>query len=96
MDTKGEMKTEEAIKAIQDNWPPSNYTMLREALTLAISVLQKLQSGELVEVVRCKDCVEWRGIPYAYCRINEINECLRNKNSYCSSGVRREEAEAGK
>lgn len=30
----------EAIEVIKSNYPPSNYTMLREALDLAIDVLQ--------------------------------------------------------
>ena len=30
----------EAIKAIQDNWPPEQYRMLREALNMAIDLLK--------------------------------------------------------
>ena len=33
------MTNEEAIKAIKANWPPENYSILREALTLAIHAL---------------------------------------------------------
>ena len=36
------MTNDEAIKAIRANWPPENYSILREALTLAIRAL----SGE--------------------------------------------------
>jgi len=35
------MTKDEAIKAIRDNWPDSRYTMLREALVLAIKALEK-------------------------------------------------------
>ena len=34
-------KYEKAIKAIKENYPPSNYTMLREGLYLAIIALKK-------------------------------------------------------
>ena len=33
------MTNEEAIKAIEANWPPESYSILREALTLAIKAL---------------------------------------------------------
>lgn len=33
------MTNEEAIKVIRANWPPENYSILREALTLAINAL---------------------------------------------------------
>ena len=36
------MTNDEAIKAIRANWPPENYSILREALTLAVRAL----SGE--------------------------------------------------
>lgn len=35
------MNHEEAIKVIKSNYPPDNYTMLREALDLAIEELSK-------------------------------------------------------
>jgi hypothetical protein len=35
------MTSEEAIKAIKANYPPENYSMLREALDLAIKLLEK-------------------------------------------------------
>ena len=34
-------KYQEAIKAIKSNYPPSNYSMLREALDLAIILLER-------------------------------------------------------
>lgn len=39
----------EAIKAIKSNYPPEKYTMLREALDLAIKLLEK----EAESVVKC-------------------------------------------
>ena len=35
------MDTKEAIEVIEANWPPENYTLLREALTLAIKALKE-------------------------------------------------------
>ena len=35
------MTNEEAIKAIKCNYPPENYTILREALDMAIEALEK-------------------------------------------------------
>ena len=35
------MDYQEAIKAIKSNYPPSNYTILREALNIAIKTLEK-------------------------------------------------------
>ena len=35
------MTVQEAIQAIRSNWPPSNYTILIEALELAITALGK-------------------------------------------------------
>lgn len=38
------MNKEEAIKAIKNNWPAENYTMLIEALTMAIEALESKPS----------------------------------------------------
>lgn len=35
------MTSKEAIEIIKSNYPPENYTMLREALNLAIRVLEE-------------------------------------------------------
>lgn len=35
------MTSKEAIQVIKSNYPPENYTMLREALDLAIKVLEE-------------------------------------------------------
>lgn len=40
------MQAEEAIRAIELNWPPENYQMLREALTLAIKALKELPTDD--------------------------------------------------
>ena len=38
------MTTKEAIEAIKCNWPDSRYTILREALDMAISALRQQES----------------------------------------------------
>ena len=40
------MTNEEAIEAIKCNWPDSRYTILREALDMAISALRAQQELE--------------------------------------------------
>lgn len=58
-----------------------------------LSYVKKVESGELVEVVRCKDCKHWRssgnnifGKDYGTCV-----ECLMDtqENFYCGFGERR-------
>lgn len=48
------MTNDEAIKAIRANWPPENYSILREALTLAIGAL----SGENQPLKICSYYIE--------------------------------------
>ena len=52
-------KYKEAIHAIKSNYPPSNYTMLRDGLDLAIEALEKqahyeelIEQGRLIELPR--------------------------------------------
>ena len=40
------MDSKEAIAVIRSNYPPSNYTMLREALELSIKSLQAAESAQ--------------------------------------------------
>lgn len=42
------MTDEEAVQTIKSNWPPPNYTMLREALELAIKLLEKESANKEV------------------------------------------------
>ena len=44
------MTTKEAIEAIKCNWPDSRYTILREALDMAISTLR--QEDHFLEVTK--------------------------------------------
>lgn len=52
------MNAEQAIKAIRNNWPPDNYTMLREALTLSIKLLdEKIKSERELTPTELKERV---------------------------------------
>lgn len=66
------MNIEEAIEAIKCNWPDSRYTILREALDMAISALrQQERFGEVtkkVEPLTLDDLRKMHGEP-VWCEI---------------------------
>ena len=43
------MTKTEAVETIHANWPPEHYSMLREALTIAVSHLEQSSNSEYVE-----------------------------------------------
>ena len=60
------MTNEEAIRAIKCNYPPENYTRLREALDMAIEALEK-------QMRNCGNCLRADRIPdyhMVYCRVH--------------------------
>ncbi len=59
------MTKQEAIETIRANWPPENYTMLREALTIAIDALDS-------DDRRCRYCEENGEAP---CCTHSCNGC---------------------
>ena len=61
------MTNKEAIEAIKCNYPPENYTRLREALDMAIEALEK-------QMQNCGNCLRADRIPdyhMVYCRIHK-------------------------
>ena len=50
------MTRDEAIEAIKCNWPDSRYTILREALDMAISALRQQEA-----VIKCNDLFDEEG-----------------------------------
>ena len=60
------MTREEAIEAIKCNWPDSRYTILREALDMAISALRE-------QDVANKDVEKWISVKD---RMPEQEECV--------------------
>ena len=76
------MTNKEAIETIQANYPDESYTMLREALDMAIEALEKQETFEPVEMIddfypigdplrtigwRCGKCGERIGGHENYC-----------------------------
>lgn len=56
-------------------------------------VLMQAPTADVVEVVRCADCVYWEG-GYGYCNrvgVDCYGNSSFNKNSFCSCGKRRAE-----
>ena len=58
------MTREEAIEAIKCNWPDSRYTILREALDMAISALREQDENMLVDAVGSNG--EWMDEDFRY------------------------------
>ena len=83
------MTREEAIEAIKCNWPDSRYTILREALDMAVKALED------VPVVRCRECKHM--IPQShtrYCTVwNAVNGM--GDEGFCNYGERKEVADNG-
>jgi len=73
-------------KKYQDNGVPNNFICEIESVRLAIDTaicsLEKRQSGELVEVVRCKNC---KGYMPAICTC-KTKQITMGENAYCSYG----------
>lgn len=58
-----------------------------------VALQKKIESGQLVEVVRCKDCI-WYGhepcCPFARSGLIDIEGKLPYEDDFCSRGERRE------
>ena len=44
------MTNQEAIETIEANYPPENYSMLRAALDMALSLLEKQESQKIIGI----------------------------------------------
>ena len=72
------MTNEEAIKAIKCNYPPENYTRLREALDMAIEALEK-------QMQNCEECkhanyYDWCTLGNHLVLCREHNAMMRDDN----------------
>ena len=59
-----------------------------------IDIVRKALNADLVEVVRCKDCVYWDGMGYKGLCEAPMNGLVReytNDDSFCSYGERKEQ-----
>ena len=75
------MTREEAIEAIKCNWPDSRYTILREALDMAVKALEdvtdknagkmtnadRIRSMSNEELAKLLCCTGWRMFEYKEC-----------------------------
>ena len=80
------MTRDEAIEAIKCNWPDSRYTILREALDMAVKAL------DAVPVVRCRECkyrFKNNGHSKDGCPIIDANIWM-DDDDFCSHGEREE------
>lgn len=73
------MTNSEAIETLQANYPDACFGQLRDAVDIAISVLQQS------EIIQCKDCYHYP---------NEYADCpmigwARNENDFCSKAERK-------
>ena len=60
------MTREEAIEAIKCNWPDSRYTILREALDMAISALRQ-QEHFREDTKKVESICGWTDLPCCHC-----------------------------
>jgi hypothetical protein len=72
------------------------------AMKELVPLLKKIESGELVEVVRCKDCKYWKDtwvapdgkIEHGYCHMEDADDVIvgRWDDDFCSYGERSTDA----
>jgi len=88
-------------KKYQTDGVPQNFICeaesIRLAIDTAISVLEKRKSGELVKVVRCKDCEFWEEKEgyFPICTIRSKSDYRPYKDGFCSYGERKGGSENG-
>ena len=81
------MTRKEAIEAIKYNWPDSRYTILREALDMAVKAL------DAVPVVRCMECKKHsEANGKHYCKFWRMY-CPDDSDFFCKAGERKEGAD---
>ena len=69
------MTKTEAVETIHANWPPEHYSMLREALTIAVSHLEQSSNSDYAT---CEGCKYLHG----KCILNAPNNCIRDADDY--------------
>ncbi len=72
------MTNQEAIETIESNYPPENYSMLREALNMALSVLKEQ------EAVKPKSKVRHGANAQIQHFCGNCNKMLYGKPKFCS------------
>ena len=73
------MTREEAIEAIKCNWPDSRYTILREALDMAISALREQDTADVAPVRHAR----WKRYGKNLGECSECGEIVSVRSNYC-------------
>lgn len=85
------MTRKDAVEAIKCNWPDSRYTILREALDMAVKAL------DAVPVVRCRECIHYEmGVCLKIYDDGAASRYAwqeRKPDDFCSYGERKEGAD---
>jgi uncharacterized Fe-S cluster-containing MiaB family protein len=78
----------------QDLYPVTRLDKDREALRQAAAIVRKVESGELVEIVRCGECVKIMTHNCRLCSFSIDDYCTGGPNSdgYCMDGERKDGA----
>lgn len=79
------IKREDAIRQIVKTSAQNELDI--PAIGTALYILSKMASADVVEVVRCKDCIYWRDTDHT-CKHSFTSP--RCANDYCSYGERAE------
>ena len=93
------MTRKDAIEAIKCNWPDSRYTILREALDMAVKALEDVTESPTVDavpVVRCRECKHCDPETH-HCdhHMGTVAPLRRTPDDFCSYGERKEGADNG-
>ncbi len=94
---KQDMNLDEAISVIKEIDPKYEITSSYKAES---TVLNAVRNGEIVPVIRCKDCKWWDkvdnidGVNYGTCerKCTAIRkDAFPNENWFCADGIRKEQ-----
>jgi hypothetical protein len=70
------MDNKEAIAVIRNNWPPSNYTMLIEALELSIKSLESAESAQTAHNSESAPCrPQFVCVRCGQSFVNDVHQC---------------------
>lgn len=80
--------SQEAAEVIKNNWPPENYTMLREALTMAIQALEK--QGVMCDLTKEEAAALLCSIDKLFCAscpMSRLRPCTLLRKVHCETAV---------
>ena len=61
-----------------------------------VALQKKIESGQLVEVVRCKDCIYTRKLyGRLVCKYGTCSGCILREDFFCANGTRKETRKDG-